>query len=88
MEHNFENGPLATKQNGGVSPPVSIAVHSYRVRLCDPDGISAKAIIDGIVHSGLLPDDSPEFVTSVTFEQTKVKNYDEEKTIITLTEVR
>lgn len=53
--------------------PVVITVTSYRNRLCDADGISAKAAIDGLVHSGLLPDDSPEYVREVRHRQEKTK---------------
>ena len=51
--------------------PVEIHVHSIRKRLCDADGISAKAAIDGLVHAGILADDSPKEVKSVTFSQDK-----------------
>lgn len=62
--------------------PVSILVISYRVRLADPDGISAKAAIDGLVYFGILRDDSQKEVEEVRFRQVKVKNFSEEKTII------
>ena len=59
----------------------SISVHSKRKRLADPDGISAKAAIDGLVLAGVLVDDSCKYVSEVRFtqEQSKV-----EETIITL----
>lgn len=65
------------------TPPVRIHVHSVRKRLTDADGISAKAIIDGLCHAGILWDDSPVFVEAVTFSQEKGK---EEKTYITITD--
>lgn len=46
-------------------------IHSRRKRLCDPDGISAKAFIDGVVGSGLLPDDNSEWIEEITFTQEK-----------------
>lgn len=52
-------------------PRYRIAVHSRRRRLADPDGICAKWAIDGLVESGLLPDDSAEWVEAVTFTQEK-----------------
>lgn len=58
---------------------VSIHVHSIRKRLCDADGISAKAAIDGLVQAGILPDDDPKHVKEVTYSQEKGS---EEKTII------
>ena len=56
-----------------------IRIVSYRARLIDIDNISGKAVIDGLVHAGVLPDDSPEFVQEVVFTQRKSK---EERTII------
>jgi len=68
-----ENGftPLATQ--------CRIHIHSKRKRLTDADGVSAKAAIDGLVHGGLLQDDSPQFVQEVSYSQAKAK---EEETII------
>ena len=57
----------------------SIHIHSKRKRLTDADGVSAKAAIDGLVHGGLLQDDSPQFVQEVSYSQAKAK---EEETII------
>ena len=57
----------------------SIRVLSKRKRLADPDGISAKAVLDGITKAGILVDDSAEYVKEVTFSQEKSK---EEETII------
>ena len=66
---------------------VCIIVRSYRRRLCDPDGISAKAAIDGIVKAGILTDDTPEQIKEVRFKQTKIKSPAEEKTEIIISEV-
>jgi hypothetical protein len=44
-------------------------VHSQRTRLADPDGISAKAVIDGLVAGHLLPNDSAKVITEVSFSQ-------------------
>jgi len=67
--------------------PVSIHIHSKRRRLIDADAVSAKAAIDGLVHAGLLVDDSPEFVVGVSYSQEQVSSYEEEETIMTITEV-
>lgn len=64
-----------------VHTPCSIHIHSIRHRLADSDGVSGKAAIDGIILAGILPDDSPEVVRSVTYSQAKGK---EEKIIITI----
>jgi len=59
--------------------PVRIRVISYRKLKHDPDGISAKAVIDGLVHAGILRDDSSDQVKEITYESRKSK---EEKTVI------
>jgi len=59
--------------------PVCITFVSYRKRLCDPDGISYKAAIDGLVKAGVLADDSPKEVKEIKFRQIQSS---EEKTVI------
>jgi len=54
------------------SSPVNIVVHSKRRRLADPDGLSAKWVIDAIVEAGIIKDDSTIYVKSVTFSQEKI----------------
>ncbi len=63
----------------------SINVRSLTHRLADCDGRSCKAAIDGIVDSGILANDSPEFVKKVCQEQEKLESQFKEQTIITLT---
>ena len=67
--------------------PVSIHFHSTRKRLVDADSVSAKAVIDGIVHAGLLQDDSPQFVAEVSYSQEKTGKDEEEETIVTIQEL-
>lgn len=82
MEQASSNEPLAAKKGARFNTPVRIHIHSIRHRLVDPDGISAKAAIDGIVQAGVLEDDSAKFVTEVSYSQEKGTP---EKTIITIT---
>ena len=63
---------------------VSIHIHSRRKRLVDPDGLSGKALIDGLVHADILPDDNAGIISSVTFSQEKIRKGEEEETIITI----
>lgn len=49
----------------------SIRIHSRRRRLADPDGISGKAVIDGLVAGGLLRDDSAKTIKEVSYSQEK-----------------
>ncbi len=64
-----------------------ILVHSYRHRLADADGISAKAAIDGLILSGVLKDDSPKYVKEVRYRQTKISTKEPESTVVTIEEV-
>ena len=63
--------------------PVEIMVINHRKRPCDSEGISAKGAIDGLVHAGVIKDDSLEYVTETRHRQVKSK---EEKTVLILTE--
>lgn len=70
---------LAEEEIKGFTSQVTIRVISYRKANHDPDGISVKAVLDGIVRAGILADDSTKQVKEITFESKKSK---EEKTII------
>jgi hypothetical protein len=72
--------PMAAGKGAAFDSPVDITVVSYRSRLCDADGISAKAAIDGLVMCGILADDTTKEIREVRYRQVKVKNANEEKT--------
>lgn len=61
--------------------PVCISVYHYRHRLCDPDGASVKAAIDGIVHTGVLRDDSCKEIQEIRHKQIKIPKSEKEKTV-------
>lgn len=82
MEPNSGNEPLGEEKNKGHDSPCRIHVHSIRRRLADSDGVSGKYAIDGLIHAGILKDDSPKYVKEVSFSQEKTKG--KEKTIITI----
>ncbi len=84
VESNTGDEPLGKKGFKGFNSRVDITVTSYRKRNHDPDGISAKAVLDGLVRRQILRDDSTKEVNSITFKSEISK---EEKTIITLVEV-
>ena len=73
---------LATEEGAGLDKRCRVHVHSKRRRLCDPDGISAKAAIDGLVAAKLLRDDSAKFIKEVSFSQ---EVSEVEETIIEIT---
>ena len=79
LEPHPGHAPLGAQETPRLDTRLSIRVISYRKRRHDPDGISAKAAIDGLVRAGVLPNDSTDHIKSVTFESIQG---DEEKTII------
>lgn len=72
-----------TIQSRQYNKKVRIHCHSIRKRLVDPDAISIKAVIDGIVEAGLLKDDTAKEIESPTFSQ---EQGSEEITVICITE--
>ena len=66
---------------------VCITIHSFRHRLADPDGISGKACVDGVVNNGILTNDTTEQISEVRTKQTKVGQSEPEKTVIIIEEV-
>ncbi|AMV30866.1 hypothetical protein VN12_02035 [Pirellula sp. SH-Sr6A] len=73
---------LATRKGPAFSSRVRITIVSYLARLRDADGTSGKAAIDGLVHAGVIADDSPKYVEEVCYRQVKVKTKAEQKTQI------
>ena len=84
MESCTSHEPLDKGANAYFATQVDISIHSIRTRLADADGICHKYVIDQLVNSKVLEDDSPRWVRQVTFSQEKGEP---EKTIITITEV-
>jgi hypothetical protein len=78
---------VAAGKGAAFDSRVSITIVSYRSRLADADGISAKAAIDGLVMCGILADDTTKEISEVRYRQVKVKNEADEKTEIVITEV-
>ena len=87
LERTTGNESIPKGKGPAFDSPVSIRVHSYRSRLADCDGVSAKATIDALVMCGVIADDSTKEVVEVLFQQTKVKNKSEEKVVVTVVRV-
>jgi len=80
--------PLAKSKSAYFDSRVSIRISHYRSRFADPGGPSSKALIDGLVRAGVLRDDSLLWIAEPIIEtQVKVKNQDEEKTVVEIEEV-
>lgn len=77
---------MGAKEIKRYDTPVCLHIHSLRHRLCDSDGISGKASIDGLVKAGVLSDDSAKEVKSVTYSQELIPRGQEEQTKITIME--
>lgn len=71
VESDPGDAPVGTHEIAPLFAPCRITVVHTRKRLADPDGLSAKAIIDGIVEAGILPDDSAKQITEVRHRQVK-----------------
>lgn len=70
VEPDAGDGQVGAEAVTPFDSPVCVTFISVRRRLADPDGLSGKAAIDGIVALGLLSDDSPKQIQSVSFSQT------------------
>jgi len=81
LESDTRHAPFRAQETERCDSPCSIHLHSIRKRLADIDGLSAKAVIDGIVKAGILQDDSPRYLSKVSFSQEKGEP---EETIITI----
>lgn len=84
LESNFGNDSFSTNEVAPLDSPTNLHVHHFRKRLCDIDGVSIKATLDGLVASGILPDDSTEFIKSI---KVTVSKSPIEKTIFRFEEV-
>jgi len=87
MEPNTGDEPVAKKTAPRFTAQVDIFVDHYRTRFADPDGLSAKAVIDAIVRAGILSDDSAKEVREVRHRQFKVQSIGEERTEVQIQEV-
>ena len=82
LEQDTGNGAVATKEAQGLDSLVNITVISHRKFNHDPDGVSAKAVLDGLTREGFLHDDSAKEVRQVTFKSFICKKGERERTII------
>lgn len=83
LEPYLSNATLQQDCSAKKDSRVSIHVRSYRRLNGDPDGVSVKAALDGIVDRGILTDDSAKQVKSVTFES--ITGCKQEETVIIIT---
>ena len=79
LESYLVNATLPKDRDAEEDTRASIYVRSFRRLNRDPDGVSVKAALDGIVERGILADDSSKQIKSITFETFKSPD---EKTVI------
>ena len=84
MEPLIGNESMAKKNNARFDTPVRIVVIHRRYRLADPDGLSIKAALDGIVAAGILADDSAKEIKSIQHVQKKIKKPELESTLFVI----
>jgi hypothetical protein len=88
VECDIEDALPSTQQIEQFNAPVSLEITDYRVKLCDTDGSCEKLLVDAIVSCGILQDDSAKYVAKIIKNAPiKVKNRDEEKTILVIEEI-
>jgi len=87
MEQNPGNEPLAAQKAKRFNGRVNISVTSYIHRDRDPDGTSLKYLIDSLVTNSILANDTAKDIGEITQRQEKVRNKDEERTEIIITEI-
>ena len=86
VEPSIGNASLGEKEAARFDSLVNITVTSYRKRKHDPDGISVKAVLDGLVREGILPDDSTSEVKEVRFTSVICGKGEDERTVIEITD--
>lgn len=82
MEPRPGHEPVAKEGVEGFDGPVSVLIHSKRIKETDADGASSKYLLDALVDCKVLPDDSPKYVKEVIHTQEKIKKWEPEETIV------
>ena len=85
LERIASNEPLASSERKAESPSrIHLSIVSIRKRLCDPDNLSPKGLIDCLRYCGAIPGDEPDKITLET-SQRKAEKGEAERTEITIT---
>lgn len=77
MEQIISDELSGTKKTATHDPRCRVTVRSFRRVIHDPDNISIKAALDGIVARRILPDDSTDEIKEVVLRSYKAKGTDE-----------
>lgn len=82
MESNTCNELYRAVKAEKIDTRVNIAVTSYRWGKHDPDGISIKAVLDGLTKIGILSDDSTNEIKKICYRSKKAETKALERTTI------
>ena len=82
MESNTSNEPVGKGETATSDSRLIIAVTSYRWGKHDPDGVSCKAVLDGLIQCGILRDDSTDEIQKICLRSKKAKKKAMERTTI------
>ena len=86
VEPNTSHAPLGQEKAKRLDGRVNISVTSYIHRDRDPDGTSLKYLIDSLVTNSILANDTAKDIGEITQRQEKVRNKNEERTEIIITQ--
>ncbi len=82
LEHASSNEPLAQDQGQeGGSGKLLVRFESVRKRLCDPDNLSVKWLLDSLRYTNAIQGDEPEKI-ELQVTQRKCRKGEEEFTVI------
>jgi len=83
LERAPDCAPVAPPRHPKVDTPCRLRLLCHRHRLADTDGISAKALIDGLIIARILADDTTkQIIESPVIAQIKVGRAEPEQTIV------
>ena len=84
LERIAGDEPLAASKGKAESPSrIHLSIVSIRKRLCDPDNLSPKGLIDCLRYCGAIPGDEPDKIT-LEVSQRKAEKGEAERTEITI----
>ena len=79
FEGAVDSTGLVTASSTAILPVTVTATHLRRNRAAMPDVgapiLAVKAVIDGLVDAGVLPDDGPDIVRRLTFEAPEIAGF-------------
>jgi Holliday junction resolvase RusA-like endonuclease len=71
LESNIGDAALRANEAPAFTAPCRVTFHHIRKRLADIDGISGKAVIDGLVQAGIFANDTTKQVAEIRNCQSK-----------------